>query len=162
MLNEMETSKSILEKEPRREEAAREALRKIVLSEQLKRSLFLRHTDDLFVVYCGLVESVNREPDNKIPVLVSKTIELVKAASQKAGRILEPGTAVEGAILLGDLLRVDGVQILEAAEDAEGANCEILCATKGCDSVETVRLSKQSLDDIRATRAIYRCPLHLS
>jgi hypothetical protein len=65
MLNEMETSKSILEKEPRGEEAAREALRKIVLSEQLKRSLFLRHTDDLFVVYCGLVESVNREPDTQ-------------------------------------------------------------------------------------------------
>jgi hypothetical protein len=37
-----------------------------------------------------------------------------------------------------------------------------VCGTKGCDSVETVRLSKQSLDDVQADRAIYRCVLHRS
>jgi|SRR5580700_5706242 hypothetical protein len=165
MLAEMETSKSILDNEPQREEAARVAIRKIVLSDALPRTLMLRHTEsDLSKVYLNFVESLRTaSEEKKIPLLVDKTFELVKVASQMAGRLSEPYTAVEGTILLGDILRDDGIQILDkVAEDPEGTSCEILCGTTGCDSVETVRLSKQSLEDIRAKRAIYRCPLHRS
>jgi len=165
MYHESHTSESILKNEPQREEAARIAIRKIFLSNALPRTLMLRYSDsDLSKVYLDFVESLKTaSEDEKIPLVVSKIFELVNVASQMAGRTSAPYTAVEGTILLGDILRDDGVQILEdVAEDPEGTTCEILCGTKGCDSVETVRLSKQSLDDIRARRAIYRCPLHRS
>jgi|SRR5579862_5476651 len=161
LYGEMQSSQSIREKQPQRETEASNDLLKIVMSKDLGRSLFLRHTEDLLPVYLDLIESVTAEPDeNKAKVLGDKTFELVKLAAQKAGRLSAPGTVLESIVLLADILRRDGVQILDMVEDQEGATCEILCGTRGCDSVETIWLSKPSLDDIREKRSIHMCPLH--